>query len=576
MIPAMPRTLRPSLAWLSRVASRIAPVTETLTQASMDDRTVATVRLVLASLALVIICLDPDEGERNLTEVLALYTGYSVLLYALSHRSRSPVWAAITRLTDIGWSLVLTALSNGTNRMLFTAFFLFATLVAAFRWGSSLRLRELLGLVMLLTVIGIGITREAGFDLHHFFRRPTYLLMIGYLMAFWGDSEVIHRRRLALLKDVSALSNPRFGVERTIDLLAERLRAFYAADTCQLLVEDHATGETREYRAERRNGRDRVHAEPTSAELARLVSALPADQVIVCRSRAHGWEWPRRRSAVSCYDVTTTQRIRHGRRPSIALPTESLVTVPFHCRGEAGGRLTLTAHRRLVFDSQEVNFVLQVLGIAMAMIENIRLVDRLASEAAEVERGRIAHDLHDSLIQPYVGLQMGLEGIRRKLDTGTTDVRTEIQRLLSLTDMGITDLRDYVSALSANSEHGESLVASMRRYAEKFTTATGIAVRVEAPAEIPVADRLAAEAFQIMAEGLSNVRRHTSAGRATVTLACREDHLVLRIENETAVGSAPIAFTPRSITERTAALGGRSRIERTEGGDTAVVVEIPL
>lgn len=101
-------------------------------------------------------------------------------------------------------------------------------------------------------------------------------------------------------------------------------------------------------------------------------------------------------------------------------------------------------------------------------------------------------------------------------------------------------------------------------------------VYVEAQTDIHVNDRLAAEVFQMVAEGLSNVRRHTSSVHATIRLACHSGCLTLCIENDTAQEVALRSFTPRSITERATALGGRVHIQGTKNGDTAVVVDIPL
>src|SRR3982751_5839695 len=65
--------------------------------------------------------------------------------------------------------------------------------------------------------------------------RAVYLASIGYLLSYWGGSETMHKRRLALLKYVSRLSNPRFGVDQTIDSIMRKLREFYDADTCLLI-----------------------------------------------------------------------------------------------------------------------------------------------------------------------------------------------------------------------------------------------------------------------------------------------------------------------------------------------------
>lgn len=66
--------------------------------------------------------------------------------------------------------------------------------------------------------------------------RATFLLGLGYMIAHWGGRTVEQKRRLALLRDVSALSNPRFGVEQTIASVLEKTRLFYRADSCLLLM----------------------------------------------------------------------------------------------------------------------------------------------------------------------------------------------------------------------------------------------------------------------------------------------------------------------------------------------------
>ena len=146
---------------------------------------------------------------------------------------------------------------------------------------------------------------------------------------------------------------------------------------------------------------------------------------------------------------------------------------------------------------------------------------------------------------------------------------------MEMTNQGIADLRRQVSALKEKGGKEGSLLPAVWRFATRFTEATGIAVQVEAEADIQVEDRLAAEAFQMVAEGLSNVRRHTGAAHSTVGLACRDGSLHLRIENEGTRDSLA-SFVPRSLTERAAALGGAAQVLRRENGTTVVSIEVPL
>jgi signal transduction histidine kinase len=80
----------------------------------------------------------------------------------------------------------------------------------------------------------------------------------------------------------------------------------------------------------------------------------------------------------------------------------------------------------------------------------------------------------------------------------------------------------------------------------------------------------------MVAEGLSNIRRHTRSAWATVDLACHNGHLVVRMENDAAAGESPGPFTPHSIAERAAAMGGHMQVRRTDTGGTVVCIDIPL
>jgi len=116
----------------------------------------------------------------------------------------------------------------------------------------------------------------------------------------------------------------------------------------------------------------------------------------------------------------------------------------------------------------------------------------------------------------------------------------------------------------------------VRRFVATFTEATHIAVRIEATADLYINDRLAAEVFQMIVEGLSNIRRHTHAEFTSIELARQNEYLILRIVNDGADAVAPAHFIPRSIMERATSLGGQVHVEHLAGGVTQVTVEIPL
>jgi signal transduction histidine kinase len=84
------------------------------------------------------------------------------------------------------------------------------------------------------------------------------------------------------------------------------------------------------------------------------------------------------------------------------------------------------------------------------------------------------------------------------------------------------------------------------------------------------------EVIQIVREGLSNIRRHTCAERATINLREAQGRLFVELINDRAREAARRKFYPRSIGERATELGGRVNVRHGAGNRTVVAVELPL
>jgi signal transduction histidine kinase len=86
---------------------------------------------------------------------------------------------------------------------------------------------------------------------------------------------------------------------------------------------------------------------------------------------------------------------------------------------------------------------------------------------------------------------------------------------------------------------------------------------------------MTAEVLQMVGEGLNNICKHTQARRGSVRIGCRNGRLNLHIENEGCEESFT-KFRPRSLSDRAAALGGRAQVSQCIGGNTEVLIEIPI
>jgi signal transduction histidine kinase len=210
------------------------------------------------------------------------------------------------------------------------------------------------------------------------------------------------------------------------------------------------------------------------------------------------------------------------------------------------------------------------------LIASVRLTESLAKEAAFQERRRISRDLHDSAMQPYIALKLGLEAMQRRLRG--TPLAGELDELIKIANDGIGELRQYVVNLknAAARKQLTSLLTAVRAQAKKFTEFYNIDAEVIAPSDISVSAPLRNDVIQIVREGLSNIRRHTAAGRATINLRKQQGCLFVELINDNVRREDKREFYPRSIGERATELGGRVSVRRGTGGRTVVAVELPL
>ena len=554
-------------------------VMETRSIESVDERLVNLTRFVLALSGLIVIYVDPSEPDRFVRityTTLALYTSYSAAVYFLSLRRQSTFRGIPLYWIDVAWYVLLISLSSGTNSLFFF-FFFFAILVASFRSGYRAGLDVTIVSATLFVTIGY-FTTPTPIEPNRFLLRPVCLATIGYLMAYWGGSETTHKRRLALLKDVSRSANPRFGVDQTIVSIMKKLREFYDADTCLVINTGPVSNEHILRRVDRSHAELGHRVESVGTGAAQLLTWPSEWAIIWHRQSEKRWF---RKTTCSIYDFLSGERVKdvdcetYASIPDL-IGSDSFITIPIYQRNGFRGRLYLTIKDRY-FTYSDVDFLRQVMDHVMPMIDNIQLVDRLASQASEYERQRISRDIHDSAIQPYIGLKLGLEALRRNL-SNDDHIADGLAELVDRTDSVIRDLRTYVGGLQGpgSDQRSNVLTSAVERIAKQLGEFYGIGVDVKITTAANMNDRLAAEIFQIVREGLSNIRRHTNSAEARIRLTSMNGDIVLDIENDSSAGESQSTFMPRSITERAVALGGRVSVNLSHSGCTIVSVLIPM
>lgn len=270
-----------------------------------------------------------------------------------------------------------------------------------------------------------------------------------------------------------------------------------------------------------------------------------------------------RRCALALTDSTPAK----GAKPA---PTAHQACVPLALpRGPA--HLQLRSLKPI--SSRNAHFLAEVAEQIASLAQRCDQAERMAQEAAQRVRHRVALDLHDSAIQPYIGLKLAVEALRMQAVAGRP-LEAGLNQILAMTGRVIEDLRGCRRQIKDPNAGASALLAEIEHQAQLMQQFHGVHIAVKAGAEPPVNERLRAELLHMVREGLSNIRRHTRARTGEVQLDCDGVWLALRIANEGL--PAACGFTPRSISARAAALGGRVQVRSEAGGRTTVHVEIPV
>ena len=537
---------------------------------TVDARMVSLMRCVLVLAGLSIIWVDPTEPARfvELTYIsLGIYGIWSVGLFLSAGRGTGIIHRYAPWIDVLG-AAYLVALTQGTSSIFFFIF-LFAILVASFSQGYREGMLVTSVSTLLFAVVGFSFAPpEPAFELNRYLIRVIYLFALGWMIAYWGGREMALKRRLMILQEIGSQWNPRIGVDRTISVNLERLLDFFGSAECILAIRRPTNPPTYyTYTASTRRSPRSSPPSEISESAASVLLALP--DALVTSYAAAGND-ARSVAAAATKGASAEDFARLGN----LFDAERFATAPYRQRDGTFGRLFLIP-REGSSTRIDVGFLAQLVSAIAQAIENTQLTDELVLKAAEHERFRISLDIHDTTVQPYIGLKLGLDALHREAGEHNPLSR-RIGELLEMASMTIRDLRGYATALREKAPmSGNALMSAVQEQAERFNRFYGVEVDVQTDPDMQVGAQVAAEAFRIISEGLSNVLRHTAARRAFVRLQSRDGWLQVAIGNESTTGGAPRSFIPRSISERAASLGGTSFVENSEDGHTIVHVSIP-
>lgn len=219
--------------------------------------------------------------------------------------------------------------------------------------------------------------------------------------------------------------------------------------------------------------------------------------------------------------------------------------------------------------------------------ESLRYYVRQVTRAQEDERLRLSRDLHDETTQSILLISQRLDnlvsGPRWHLDE---EAKAYVGEVRELTLQTLSDLRRLSEALRPRILDDLGLVPALGWLADELTRQTGVKCRLEVNgAERDVPHDQQVLLFRIAQESLANVRRHSSAKAAVVTIEFLEGRLRLAIRDDGRGFAVPGRFSDLAGTgklgilgmhERARLLRGKLSIQSEPRSGTTVVVEAPV
>ena len=514
--------------------------------------------------------------------LLLTYTGLSLIFLGI-FSYRPPAQLRLDRAihaADCGWAAILILITGGASSLFFVLF-IFCVLSAAFRW----RLRQTLATAAAATVAtALLLFRDTSpAHLQMFVIRATFLGVTSVLVGLLAEDEKGRREQLAIIGDLLAGVQAQSGFRNALKYVSTVLMRLTNSDALLVAARELDSNRAVLWTASwARSGATLL----TSAD-------LPEDRHHLYFFHGAGEAWSivrKRRDTCSVTaldrdsDVIPNARCEMDPRFWQFHPHQAALAISVGFGGAWRGRVFLLGKER--YRLRELRFVHRALCQLVPSIHNQYLLRRLRSRATAAERRRVARELHDSVIQSLVGLEMQTAALRRELGPGDPALDrtlTEFQQALGDEAKAVRDVMHMIRPFEAGPGQ---FIPALKEIVDRFARDTGINANFfAAPHEYYVPPQAARELARTLQEALTNTRRHSGARRVEVEFRSDSAAWRLDIEND----GRPFGFIgrldldelearrlgPRVIKERVREMGGHLVIESSATSGVRLEISLP-
>jgi signal transduction histidine kinase len=203
-------------------------------------------------------------------------------------------------------------------------------------------------------------------------------------------------------------------------------------------------------------------------------------------------------------------------------------------------------------------------------------------QATLEERQRIAQDLHDTLEQELVGVNMLLDDTARRINSGESPATQPLELARRLLRRAREDSRSTIRELRSVALEKRGLPAAIEELLRPLASAAGAEFIVAVNGTpMRLSGTLETNLLRLVQEAVANAAKHARATRIEVKLDYDEETIRLIVRDD-GTGFDPAAMTALAghfglsgMRERAEKMAGRLRIHSAPGKGTEIEVHVP-
>jgi signal transduction histidine kinase len=198
------------------------------------------------------------------------------------------------------------------------------------------------------------------------------------------------------------------------------------------------------------------------------------------------------------------------------------------------------------------------------------------------ERNRIARELHDTLLQTFLGALCHL-GVAVESLPPESQVKSKLDPILHVLELGIEEGRNAIQGLRSSDSHRLDLVLALSAVHQEFSTAQGVDFRVNVAGEQrPLRPAIQDEIYRIGREALVNAFRHSGATSVELELKYADVDMSMSVRDDGCGIDPRVLHSGREghwglsgMRERATRIGGRLKVSSSASHGTEVQLSVP-